>query len=238
PIGVITEKDIARKIYQLGTTPIKTVKAKDFKQRKLFTLTSKNSVGECARLMKKHRISVVIILKDDQTLEGVVTKTDLATVFLTKGTNSILVSQIMKSKVITAEPSDPILHIESLLIKYKISRVIIKRNQKPIGIVTFRDFVPAKIPQWISDSADPKEVQDYKYKKGLEEIHSNQMSYLFPFHATDIMSSNPITVEADKDAKFAITLMLKYNISGLPVTKNKRLVGIITKSDIVNALAN
>ncbi|MBT8243303.1 MAG: CBS domain-containing protein, partial [Nitrosopumilus sp.] len=42
PIGVITEKDIARKIYQLGTTPIKTVKAKDFKQRKLFTLTSKN----------------------------------------------------------------------------------------------------------------------------------------------------------------------------------------------------
>ncbi len=188
--------------------------------------------------MKKHRISLVIILDKNKTLEGIITKTDLATAFLTKGSDSIKVSKIMNNKVITAEPGDPILHIESLLIKYGISRVIIKRNQKPVGIVTFRDFVPAKIPQWIAESADPKEVQEYKFKKGLEETHSNQMSYLFPFHATDIMSTNPITVEDDKDVKLAITKMIKYNISGLPVVKNSKLVGIITKSDIVNTLAN
>jgi CBS domain-containing protein len=237
-VGVITEKDIAKKIYQLGTNPIKSVKAKDFKPRELFTLTRDDSVGKCAKLMKKHRISLVIILDKNKTLEGIVTKTNLATAFLTKGSDSIKVSKIMNNKVITAEPSDPILHIESLLIKYGISRVIIKRNQKPVGIVTFRDFVPAKIPQWIAESADPKEVQEYKFKKGLEETHSNQMSYLFPFHATDIMSTNPITVGEDEDVKLAITKMIKYNISGLPVVKNSKLVGIITKSDIVNTLAN
>jgi len=32
--------------------------------------------------------------------------------------------------------------------------------------------------------------------------------------------------------------MIKYNISGLPVVKNGKLVGVITKSDIVNTLAN
>jgi CBS domain-containing protein len=64
------------------------------------------------------------------------------------------------------------------------------------------------------------------------------MSYLFPFHATDIMSTNPITIEKDKEVKLAITRMIKYNISGLPVVKNSKLVGIITKSDIVNTLAN
>ncbi len=143
----------------------------------------------------------------------------------------------MKKELVTATPSDPILHIESLLIRYGISRVIIKRNQKPVGIVTFRDFVPAKIPQWIAESADPREVQEYKFKKGLEEIHSNQMSYLFPFHVTDIMTPNPITVNMYKDVKSAITLMIKHNISGLPVVKKSKLVGIITKSDIVSALA-
>jgi CBS domain-containing protein len=97
--------------------------------------------------------------------------------------------------------------------------------------------VPAQIPQWIAESADPKDVQEYKFKKGLEETHSNQMSYLFPFHATDIMASNPITIEADKDVKLAITLMIKHNIGGLPVVKKSKLVGIITKSDIVNVLA-
>jgi len=238
PVGVITEKDIAKKIYNLGTKPIKSVKAKDFKPKTMYMLTRENSVKECAKLMKKHRISLVIIINKDNILEGIVTKTDLATALLTKGSESIKVSKIMKSKVITAAPSDPILHIESLLIKYGISRIVIKRNQKPVGIVTFRDFVPAKIPQWIAESADPKEVQEYKFKKGLEETHSNQMSYLFPFHATDIMSINPITINEDKEVKLAITKMIKYNISGLPVVKNSKLVGIITKSDIVNTLAN
>ncbi len=238
PMAIITEKDLAKKIYDLGTKSINSVKAKDFRPRKLFTLTRENTVKECAKLMKKHRISLVLILNKDGTLEGIVTETDLAKAFLTKGSDSIKVSKIMKSKVITAAPSDPILHVEGLLLKYGISRIIIERNQKPVGIITFRDFVPAKIPQWIAESADPKEVQEYKFKKGLEEMHSNQMSYLFPFHATDIMATNPITIEADKDIKDAITKMVKHDISGLPVVKNKKLVGIITKSDIVNALAN
>ncbi|MCV0367760.1 MAG: CBS domain-containing protein [Nitrosopumilus sp.] len=237
PVGVITEKDIAKKIYELGSKPIKSVKAKDFIPKKLFTLTRDNSVQECAKLMKKHRISLVIITNKDNTLGGIVTETDLVKAFLTKESTSFKVSKIMKKELITAAPSDPILHVESLLLKYGISRVIIKRNQIPVGIITFRDFVPAKIPQWIAESADPKEVQEYKFKKGLEEIHSNQMSYLFPFHATDIMTVKPITIDMDEDIKIAITLMVKHNISGLPVVKKSKLVGIVTKSDIVAALA-
>ncbi|MFQ5476389.1 MAG: CBS domain-containing protein [Nitrosopumilus sp.] len=237
PIGVITERDIAKKIYELGSKPINSVKAKDFKPRKLFTLTRDNSVQECAKMMKKHRIGIVMILNKDETLGGIITKTNLVSIFLTKGTSSIKVSKVMKKELITAAPSDPILHVESLLIRYGISRIIIKRNQKPVGIITFRDFVPAKVPQWIAESADPREIQEYKFKKGLEEIHSNQMSYLFPFHSTDIMTSNPITIEEDKDVKQAILLMIKHNISGLPVVKKSKLVGIITKSDIVNVLA-
>ena len=237
PVGVITERDIAKKIYELGTKPINSVKAKEFIQKKIFVLTKENSVQECAKMMKKHRISLVIVVNEDKTLNGIVTETDLVKVFLTKESTQIKTAEIMKKEVITAQPSDPILYVESLLIKYGISRVIIKRNQKPVGVITFRDFVPAKIPQWIAESADPKEVQEYKFKKGLEEIHSNQMSYLFPFHATDIMSPNPITVEMNKDVKTAITLMIKYDISGLPVVNKSKLVGIITKSDIVNVLA-
>ena len=189
-------------------------------------------------MMKKHRISVVIILNEDKTLGGIITKTDLVKIFLTKSSESLKVSQVMKKNLVTAAPSDLILHVESLLLKYGISRIIIKRNQKPVGIITFRNFVPAKIPQWIAETADPKEVQEYKFKKGLEEGHANQMSYLFPFHPTDIMSPKPITIEAKKEIKAAITLMIKHNISGLPVVKNSKLVRIITKSDIVSVLAS
>ena len=51
------------------------------------------------------------------------------------------------------------------------------------------------------------------------------------------MTSNPITIDEDEDVKQAITLMIKHNISGLPVVKKSKLVGILTKSDIVNVLA-
>ena len=237
PVAVITEKDIAKKIYELGAKPIKSVKAVDFKPNTLFTLTRDNSVQECAKLMKRHRISSVIILDENKMLDGIVTKTNLASSFLTKETTSVKVSKIMKRKLITVAPSDPILYVESLLLKYGISRIIVKRNQAPVGMITFRDFVPAKIPQWIAESADPKDVQEYKFKTGLKENHSNELSYLFPFHATDIMSTKPITIEMDEDVKLAITRMIKYNISGLPVVKDSKLVGIITKSDIVNELA-
>ena len=254
PVGVITEKDIAKKIYELGTKPIKSVSAKDFKPKRtssslLFTLTRNNTVQQCAKMMKKHRISLVIITaipkKGDTaaataspTLEGIVTKTSLMKVFLTKTKSTpIKISKIMTKKIITAAPTDPILLIESLLIRYGISRVIVKRGQVPVGVITFRDFVPAKIPQWIAESADPREVQEYKFREGLKERHANQMSYLFPFHATDIMAANPITVDADKDVKFAVTLFIKHDISGLPVVKKSRLVGIITKSDVASVLA-
>ncbi len=51
------------------------------------------------------------------------------------------------------------------------------------------------------------------------------------------MSSNPITIEAGEDVGVAVLLMIRNGISGLPVVKKSKLVGIITKADIVNAIA-
>jgi len=63
------------------------------------------------------------------------------------------------------------------------------------------------------------------------------MSHLLLFKAVDIMSPNPITVDADEDVGMAVLLMIRNGISGLPVVKNSKLVGIITKADIVKAIA-
>ena len=51
------------------------------------------------------------------------------------------------------------------------------------------------------------------------------------------MSSNPITIKPNEDIERAILLMIRHDISGLPVVKNSKIIGIITKSDIVNAIA-
>ncbi|MFB5646038.1 MAG: CBS domain-containing protein, partial [Nitrosopumilaceae archaeon] len=90
---------------------------------------------------------------------------------------------------------------------------------------------------WIAESADPKEVQRYRMGLHPTEFAANQMSHLMHFKAVDIMSANPITVDASEDVGVAVLLMIRNGISGLPVVKNSNLVGIITKADIVKAIA-
>ena len=237
PVGIITEKDIAKTIYALGDKPIKSVKVSGFMSKKLFTVKKTASVYDCAKLMRRHHISSVIVLGKNGVLEGLVTKTDLASIFLTHAVSPLKVSKIMTRRVVTAMPGDSLLYVESLLIHNRISRIVIQRNKVPVGIITYRDFVPAKLPHWIVQSADPKEVENYRIKKDLNDFRVNQMSHLLHFKAVDIMASNPITVKADEDVGVAVLLMIRNGISGLPVVKNSKLVGIITKADIVKAIA-
>lgn len=237
PVGIITEKDIAKTIYALGDKPIKSIKVSGFMSKQLFSVKKNASIYDCAKLMKRHKISSVIVLGQNGVLEGLVTKTDLASIFLTHAVSPLKVSKIMTRKVITAMPGDSLLYVESLLIHNRISRIVVQRNQVPVGIITYRDFVPAKLPQWIAESADPKEVERYRLDPHLAESRVNQMSHLLQFKAVDIMSANPITVDANEDVGVAVLLMVRNGISGLPVVKNSKLVGIITKADIVKAIA-
>ncbi|MDA8139930.1 MAG: CBS and ACT domain-containing protein [Desulfobacteraceae bacterium] len=51
----------------------------------------------------------------------------------------------------------------------------------------------------------------------------------------DMMITNPITVSPDDDVEIAAQIIYRHKISGLPVIKGQRLVGIITESDLLRA---
>ncbi len=52
---------------------------------------------------------------------------------------------------------------------------------------------------------------------------------------TDLMIKDPITVDPNSDIEMAAQLIYKYKISGIPVVRKGRLVGIITESDLLRA---
>jgi CIC family chloride channel protein len=52
------------------------------------------------------------------------------------------------------------------------------------------------------------------------------------------MTPDPITVRKSANLTDVAQLMTKHKISGLPVTDRGKLVGIITKSDIIRAVAH
>ena len=51
----------------------------------------------------------------------------------------------------------------------------------------------------------------------------------------DLMIKNPITVSPDDDIEIGAQLIYKHKISGIPVVKKDKLVGIITETDILRA---
>lgn len=237
PVGIITEKDLVKTIYRIDAKPITSLRVSDIMKKDLVTATEKNNLNDCAKLMLDNKISSIIITKKDGTLSGIITKTDLASVFLTQSVESVKVSKIMTRNVITVKPADSLLYVESVLINNHISRVIVERQKRPVGIITHRDFIPAKIPLWLRQSADPQEVEEYQMRSKPTEYDHNQLSYLITFIAADIMTPNPITVDVSEDVSTASLLMIRHGISGLPVVKNSLLVGIITKTDIVKIMA-
>jgi len=237
PVGVITEKDIAKSISVFRKRPMEKILISSIMSKNLVTATLDSSIVDCAKLMKKHDISSVVVLNDSRFLIGIVTKTDLVSTFLVQSTALLSVSKIMTKNVITVSPSDSIFEVQSVLFNNKIGRVIVVKNQRPVGIITYRDFVPAKTFGFHKEFTDPTERSEISQNSQLNEFNSNRLSYLLTFSASDIMTKTPFAVYSDDVVYTVAILMIRHGISGVPVIKNKKLVGIVTKSDIVNVLA-
>ena len=54
----------------------------------------------------------------------------------------------------------------------------------------------------------------------------------------NLMSEDIITIDKDQNLSDALKLLRKHNVSRLPVTNNKQLVGIISERDIANKLGS
>lgn len=52
----------------------------------------------------------------------------------------------------------------------------------------------------------------------------------------DVMTKNPVTVQANAPVREAAALLRRHSIGGLPVMEGEKLVGIITESDILRLL--
>jgi CBS domain-containing protein len=131
-----------------------------------------------------------------------------------------------------------------------VSRVIVvgDNNSKPVGIITSHDLLPAST-LLIADKSKPS-LSKYQTKgkdiemnesTGSTAAHSGGLPYGMKriLLAQDIMKFNPIMVTDYSNLVDAALIMRGYRISGLPVVdSNDKLVGIITKTDIIRAIAD
>jgi len=115
--------------------------------------------------------------------------------------------EIMSRKVKTVSSNATIMTALDIMRQNAISCVIVTDSKTPVGVVTERDIIYRAIP---------KNLDLKKHK------------------VTEIMSAPLITGEPDYDLERISMLMKDHKIRRLPIAKGKKVVGVITETDIVD----
>ncbi|MEM3085289.1 MAG: CBS domain-containing protein [Nitrososphaerales archaeon] len=233
PVGIVTEKDIAKILYLdvLGRH-LDQIKLEEVMNKNLVTVNEHSGLNICAKAMDENRISSVISVDSAMKLRGIITKTDLVEVYAKYYAGKHLVQDYMTRKIFIVTPEDTTRTVLSIMTVNKLSRILVVKEQKLVGIITSRDLLPViglfapgtfgtvKMP--------PRSGED------LGIITPAGVSRLLL--AEDIMTGDPVTVTKDSDLSLAAQIMVNKRISGLPVVDmHKNVEGIVTKTDIVRA---
>ncbi len=235
-IGIVTEKDISRffPMHRFDKRKLGEITLEELLQNKteLYVVNKNFSLGICAKLMLDKNISSLLLVDEEDKVNKIITKTDLIALVASHDLGSVAVREYMTQNVITVRPQDNVNIIPALLTRYNISRVIVIRENKPIGRITTRDMMP---------KGSYFGVLNYSNRDGPKEFENGFSSSKtrVPFAVEDIMTPNPILIDQEGSIRDAAKMMIGNQISGIPVVNNlQELVGIITKTDIIKAIVD
>jgi CBS domain-containing protein len=255
PTGIVTEKDIVRFLHaEFPRRSLDEIRLDEIiTNQQLITVEGGMNVGDCAKLMLNNDISSLVIVKannDNTVLNGIITKSDLLDAYAKNFGGDVAINEFMTKKVLTVKPDESVHIVLLIMADGNVSRVIVvgDNNSQPIGIITSHDLLPASTLLIADKSTRPltqfrtkgKDIE-MNENTGSTATHTASLPYGMKriLLAQDIMKPNPIMVTDYSNLVDAALIMRGNRISGLPVVdSNDKLVGIITKTDIIKAIAD
>ncbi|QOZ28510.1 CBS domain-containing protein [Bradyrhizobium sp. CCBAU 51753] len=141
--------------------------------------------------------------------------------------------QIMARKVLSATPDSTILDAANIMLQHRVSGLpVVDRDGTLVGIVTEGDFLhrseigTERKRNWLMTFIlGPEQwAEDYVFEHGRK--------------VSEIMTRMPVTVAEDAPLTTVVELMEKNNVKRLPVVSGGKLVGIITRSNLLRAVAS
>lgn len=140
--------------------------------------------------------------------------------------------QIMTHNVVTVAPQTPITEAAEIMLQHHVSGLpVVNETGKLVGVISEGDFLrraeigtQRKRDRWLQWFVSPGRLAD-------EFVHERGRK------VGELMTSEPITVTEDTRLGDLVALMEKHQIKRLPVLRGDKLVGIVTRSNLVHAVA-
>ena len=143
------------------------------------------------------------------------------------------VSDVVTKRVISISPETSVIVAIQLMLKHRISGLpVIDNHAKLVGIITEGDFLSRaeidterKRSVWLDALLGPAELAaDYVRSHGVA--------------VKDVMTRDPVTVTESTPLDEAVRLMESRGVKRLPVIRSGKLVGIITRANLMRALVS
>jgi CBS domain-containing protein len=141
--------------------------------------------------------------------------------------------QIMSRHVVTVSPQTSIVEAAKIMLQRHISGLpVLDRAGRLVGIVSEGDFIRrAEIGtgrrrgRWLTFLFGPGRM-------ATEFVHEHGRT------VADIMTTDPLTISENTTLEDVVGLMEKNNIKRLPVLRDNAVVGIVTRSNLLQAVAS
>ncbi len=131
----------------------------------------------------------------------------------------MLVKDRMTQNPVTVSPDTPVSEALNLMRQKKVRRMpVVDRHGHLVGIVAEKDLL-------------------YASPSPATSLNVYEIGYLLSkLKVKEIMAKDVVTVTEDAPLEEAARIMVDNAVSGLPVTRDKTVVGIITETDIFKIL--
>jgi CBS domain-containing protein len=142
---------------------------------------------------------------------------------------------VMTTAVVSVNPDTPIRRVAELLLEYGISAVpVVDNTGAAIGIVSEGDLMGRKINQ--------RDKRRDWWLEMLAEGTTLSPTFLESIRSTDgpvrqVMVAPVKTVGEDTPIEEIAELLEAHRIKRVPVVRNGRVVGIVSRADLLRALA-
>ena len=140
---------------------------------------------------------------------------------------------IMTSPVVSVELDTTIMQAVQIMLQKRISGLpVVDKDDRLVGIVTEGDFLrrteagtERRRPRWLEFLIGPGRLAD-------EYTHSHSRK------VEDVMTRDPVMVSEEAPLEEIVDVMERHQIKRLPVVSGQHLVGIVSRANLLHALAS
>jgi len=142
---------------------------------------------------------------------------------------------IMTPDPVTVSPDTTVTDAAHLMSERRIGALPVVEGGELAGLVTEGDLIMQDVkihfPTYLSL------LGGYIFAPGATDRFESSLRKAVGATVADVMTAEPVTVSPEATIEDVATLLIEREVSRVPVMEGSRLVGIISKSDIVRSIA-